>query len=87
MNEPILEGEEKNVMKIKVKDTNELNKMIVKKGFNKTEFGNEIDLSHSMTNQITNGKSQPSPKTAKRICEVLECAWEEIFTFESEDEK
>lgn len=66
-------------MKVKVKDPMRLNELIIMKGFSKTDFGKEINLSNPMTVQITNGDRHPSPKTAKRICEVLECEWESIF--------
>lgn len=66
-------------MKIRVKDTDHLNELIIMKGLSKTEFGKEIHLSNPMTVQITNGDRGPSPRTAKRICEVLECEWHDIF--------
>lgn len=66
-------------MKIKVKDPVRLNELVIMKGFSKTDFGKEIKLSNPMTVQITNGDRHPSPKTAKRICEVLECEWSELF--------
>ncbi len=74
-------------MKIKVKSTDELIKLIFMKGFNKTEFANEIGMSQSIINAIANGDRNPSPKTAKRICEVLECSWVDVFIFESEESK
>lgn len=66
-------------MKIKVNNPEFLNKLIIKKGFNKTEFGKEIMLSNPMTVQITNGDRNPSPRTAKRICTVLECNFDDLF--------
>lgn len=66
-------------MKIKVKSTERLNELIIMKGFSKTDFGKEINLSNPMTVQVTNGDRHPSPRTAKRICEVLECEWSELF--------
>lgn len=66
-------------MKIKVKDITRLNELIIMKGFSKTDFGKEIRLSNPMTVQITNGDRSPSPRTAKRICEVLECQWSDLF--------
>jgi DNA-binding XRE family transcriptional regulator len=69
-------------MRIRVKDADHLNKLIIMKGFNKTEFGKEIKLSNPMTVQITNGDRSPSPKAAKRICETLEVPFEELFIIE-----
>lgn len=66
-------------MKIRVKSTECLNELIIMKGFSKTDFGKEIGLSQPMTTQITNGDRHPSPRTAKRICDVLECEWSELF--------
>jgi len=66
-------------MKIKVKDKDRLNEKIIMKGFSKTAFGKELRLSQPMTVQITRGDRNPSPKTAKRICEVLECEWSDLF--------
>jgi DNA-binding XRE family transcriptional regulator len=69
-------------LKIKVKESDRLNELIIMKGFNKTEFSKEINLSHPMTIQITNGDRSPSPRTAKRICEVLDVPFAEIFSVE-----
>ncbi|WP_160045715.1 helix-turn-helix transcriptional regulator [Paenibacillus sp. USDA918EY] len=66
-------------IKVKVKDLERLNELIIMKGFSKTALGKEIELSQPMTVQVTNGDRNPSPKTAKRICEVLECEWSELF--------
>jgi DNA-binding XRE family transcriptional regulator len=66
-------------MKIKVKDMDEFNRLVIMKGFSKTDFAKAIRLSQPMTIQITNGDRGPSPKTAKRIVEVLECNWNDIF--------
>lgn len=66
-------------MKIKVKDTTRLNELIIMRGFSKTAFSKEIELSQPMTVQITNGDRNPSPRTAKLICEVLDCEWSELF--------
>lgn len=66
-------------MKIKVKNIEQLNKLIIMKGFSKTQFGKEIGLSQPMIVQITNGDRNPSPRTAKRVCDVLDCEWSELF--------
>ncbi|WP_315795283.1 helix-turn-helix transcriptional regulator [Paenibacillus sp. BIC5C1] len=66
-------------MRIKVKEIQSLNEKIIMKGFSKSAFSKEIELSQPMTVQITNGERSPSPRTAKRICEVLECEWSDLF--------
>ncbi|MCL6457659.1 MAG: helix-turn-helix transcriptional regulator [Gorillibacterium sp.] len=69
-------------MRIKVRDADHLNQVIIKKGFSKIDFSKEIKLSQPMTIQITNGSRNPSPKTAKRICDILELSFEELFIIE-----
>lgn len=66
-------------MKIKVNNPELLNELIIKKGFNKTDFSKEIQLSQPMTVQITNGDRSPSPRTAKRICMALEVKFDDVF--------
>jgi DNA-binding XRE family transcriptional regulator len=67
-------------MKIKLKDADRLNELIIMKGFNKTEFSKEIKLSQPMTIQITNGDRNPSPRTAKTICVILDVQFDELFS-------
>lgn len=66
-------------MKIRVKNLERLNELIIMNGFSKTDFGKAINLSQPMTVQITNGDRSPSPRTAKQICDVLKCEWPELF--------
>ncbi|WP_102707401.1 helix-turn-helix transcriptional regulator [Terribacillus saccharophilus] len=66
-------------MKIAIKHVEQFNELLIKRGFNKTEFSKVIDLSQPMFNQISNGLRNPSPRTARRICEVLNVEFEEIF--------
>ncbi|NRR04564.1 helix-turn-helix transcriptional regulator [Brevibacillus sp. RS1.1] len=74
-------------MKIKIKDYTYLNELIVKKGFNKTDFSKQIPLSQPMTIQICNGDRNPSPRTAKRISEVLEVNFDDVFVIEKSHKK
>ncbi|MFG0211899.1 helix-turn-helix transcriptional regulator [Brevibacillus porteri] len=69
-------------MKIKVKDLDHLNELMIQKGFNKSDFAKQIQLSQPMTIQITNGDRNPSPRIAKRISDVLEVEWDELFIIE-----
>lgn len=69
-------------MKIKIKDSQQLNELIIRKGFNKTDFSKCIKLSSPMTIQITNGNRNPSPKTAKKITDALEVEFDEIFAID-----
>lgn len=66
-------------MKIKVKELDLFNEMLIRKGYSKTDFAKAIQLSQPMTIQITNGDRHPSPKTARRIVDVLQCEWDDIF--------
>lgn len=72
----VMGGEE---MKIQVKSVDHLNELIIIKGFSKTDLGKKINLSIPMTVQITNGDRNPSPRTAKRICDALEVSFDAIF--------
>ncbi|WP_374707051.1 helix-turn-helix transcriptional regulator [Paenibacillus sp. J31TS4] len=56
--------------------------MLLKNGYSKADFAKKIDLSKAMTIQITNGDRCPSPKIAKRIAEVLNVEWDDIFVIE-----
>lgn len=69
-------------MRIKVKDLERLNILMIQKGFNKSDFAKKIQLSQPMTIQITNGDRNPSPRIAKRISDVLEAEWDELFVIE-----
>lgn len=66
-------------MKIKLRNVEEFNKKIIYAGFSKRGFAGEAQIAESTVVQICNGDRNPSPKTAKRICEVLECEWSELF--------
>ncbi|WP_408894649.1 helix-turn-helix transcriptional regulator [Paenibacillus taichungensis] len=66
-------------MKIRIKNVDLLNELIIIHGFNKTDFGRELGMSQPSVTQIINGDRNPSPRTAKRICEVLECEWSKLF--------
>ncbi|MBP3953623.1 helix-turn-helix transcriptional regulator [Bacillus suaedae] len=74
-------------MKIKVKDYEKFNVLLLRKGFSKTEFSKVIGLSQTMMVQLTNGSRNPSPKTAKKITEVLEIDFDEIFVIDAGGEK
>jgi DNA-binding XRE family transcriptional regulator len=69
-------------MKIQLKDISFFNALLLRKGFNKIAFSKEIGLSQPATVQLTNGDRHPSPRTAKRVTEVLEVEFDDIFTIE-----
>lgn len=67
-------------MRIVLKDKNEFKYLIIIKGYSQRGFSRMIGLSEPYINQITNGERNPSPQTAKKITELLEIKFEDIFT-------
>jgi DNA-binding XRE family transcriptional regulator len=65
-------------MKIKVKQM-EFALARIKKGLNKKELAEKIDISPSAIGQIEKGISGISVGNAKKTCEILEVEFEEIF--------
>lgn len=66
-------------MKIAIKDSAAFNVILIHKGFTQRSFSIQAGISHSMISQIAKGLRNPSPRTAKRICEVLEVQFDDIF--------
>jgi DNA-binding XRE family transcriptional regulator len=66
-------------LKIKLRVAEELNEMLIKQGHSKRSFAKSINTGESTIIQIFNGDRSPSPRTAKRICEALECSFDDIF--------
>ena len=69
-------------MKIRLKSVQQFNQMLIKKGFTKTDFASEINLSRPVTILLTNGGFSPGAKAAKRITDVLQCEFDDIFTID-----
>jgi len=61
---------------------NQLANLIVKHGHTQVSFSQKIGLSKQGLNYILKGKSNPSPVTAKKICDELGIEFDEIFTTE-----
>lgn len=57
--------------------------MLVKKGFSKRELSLETQLGQATIVQISNGKRNPSPSTAKKIAEVLDINFDDFFEIET----
>lgn len=66
-------------MKIRIIDQGFFLTLLLKKGFNKSGFSKVIGLSKPMTLQVCNGTRNPSPRTAKKICEALQVEFDDIF--------
>jgi DNA-binding XRE family transcriptional regulator len=69
-------------VKIKLKDNDAFNELLIRKGLTKSGLAAAIEMSVPMTIQISNGDRGPGPKTAKRITEVLKVDFDEIFKIE-----
>lgn len=72
-------------MKIRIKDFKKINILLIKNGFNKKAFAEKTNLSTSSISLILNGSRNPSPPVAKRIAEVLNVEFDEIFNIDSND--
>jgi DNA-binding XRE family transcriptional regulator len=69
-------------VRIKLKDVNQFNELLIRKGFTKSAFAEEIKLSVPMTIQISNGDRGPGTKLAQRILEVLQVTFDDLFIIE-----
>ncbi len=69
------------MIKIQLKE-NEMASLIAKNGDTQVSFSNKIGITKQGLGQILSGKFNPSPVTAKRICDVLDCDFDEIFITE-----
>ncbi|MNY79129.1 helix-turn-helix protein [compost metagenome] len=56
--------------------------MIIRKGFSKRGLAAVAKIGEATAIQISSGDRNPSPATAKRICEALECSFDDIFVIE-----
>ncbi|SMG56510.1 helix-turn-helix transcriptional regulator [Paenibacillus aquistagni] len=74
-------------MKIKLKNLIEFNSLLLKNGFNKTQLGTELNISKPYSTQIANGTRHPSPRTAKKICKVLQVEFDDIFEIVPSEKK
>lgn len=69
-------------MIIKIKE-NEFKAIRIKKGFSQRGLGRATNLSGALINQIENKERNPSPDSAKKICDALGVEFDEIFFTES----
>ncbi len=72
-------------MKIRIKDIVEFNELIIRRGLTKNALGKKAGISSPMIVQISNGIRNPSPPIAKKICNVLEIKFDDIFTIEKQN--
>lgn len=72
---------------IEVKSLDFLNNLIIKMGYSKRGFARECGISESTLIQVSNGRQSPRPDTAKKICNVLELEFEDIFVIKNLSKK
>lgn len=58
---------------------NKLTEIRIKKGLNIRDLNKLCGVNTSILSRTENGKTTPSPKTAKKICEALEASFDELF--------
>lgn len=66
-------------MKIKLKDAQKFGEMLIRKGFSKRGLAQVASIGEATAVQICSGDRNPSPRTAKLICEALEVEFDDIF--------
>lgn len=66
-------------MKVRVKEIDFLEMLLIKSGFTKSTFAQETGLSQSTIYQIIKGKRNPSPVVAKKICMALRTEFDDLF--------
>ncbi|WP_343272490.1 helix-turn-helix transcriptional regulator [Lentibacillus songyuanensis] len=69
-------------MIIKIK-ADEFKATRIKKGFSQRGLGRAANLSGALINQIENSERNPSPDSAKKICDALGVEFDVIFFTES----
>lgn len=58
----------------------EIKIVMAKAGFTGTGLAEATQLSQSYITQLLNNKRNVSPPVAKRICQVLNCTFDDIFS-------
>lgn len=66
-------------MKIVVLDIALLKELVLKKGYSQRSFGRAINISEPYANQIVNGTRNPGPEIAKKMIDLLEVKFDDIF--------
>lgn len=62
-----------------VKDIELLIEKIVEKGFSYRQLAKETGISQTTISLILKGERNPSPENAVKICNALECQFNDIF--------
>lgn len=72
-------------MKIKLRSANDFKKMLLMKGYSQRGLGRAVDISEAYASQIANGLRSPGPEIAKRIVDLLEEDFNDIFFIDGDD--
>lgn len=70
-------------MKISFKDPKSFRRMLMSNGYSQRKFASAADISGPYMSQIVQGKRNPSPNMAKKICDTLEVQFDDIFFVDS----
>lgn len=66
-------------MKVKLKNADEFNSIIFKKGHSKRSFAQAAGIGEATMIQICNGERFAGPRVAKKIVDAMECSFDDIF--------
>lgn len=66
-------------MKITLKDSSQLRRILLSKGYSQRSFAEVCEISSVYFNQIINEERFPSGKVAKKIVDTLELEFGDIF--------
>jgi transcriptional regulator with XRE-family HTH domain len=66
-------------MKVRLNDSDCFSELLIRKGLSRRGLAEKARIGEATAIQICNGQRNPSPRTAKRICEALEVEFDDIF--------
>ena len=72
-------------MRIILKDCEKFLRLILIKGYSQRSFSRKLGYSEPYINQIIKRERNPSGQTAKRISELLEMEFDDIFKIENDN--
>lgn len=73
-------------MKIQLKNVEQFLEMLIRKGHTRRSLAGVANVGEATVVMIANGDRNPSPQTAKRICEALEVEFDDIFVIEKREQ-
>lgn len=66
-------------LKIRLKNSSKFDEILIRRGYSRRAFAKQAGIGESTIIQICNYDRNPSPRTAKRICETLEIDFDDFF--------